>query len=295
MREIEAEELRRAEKAEAARLGGEFGLGDTVGVAWVRYSRSGYLGVILLASASVFTLIMSLALAGSSATAAVILGALTVAGFAGTWLAGRRIRARMVLRRFCWYSGGVAQTHPDRPAPMVLRWPDVDSVTLTFNDADERFNGLSWCTLAGDAGVSVSIDGAYPRTTVREVADLAQRILSPRIGAALIAAFDSGHPLITGGWRIDGTGVAEEPPAWRSLSLSWNDMAEIVVAGEDHHGVVDPPSLITITPKSGRRPLRLSLSGVRNGPFLPPLLEHAAQRQHVPFRHMTVPPGKGGS
>jgi hypothetical protein len=99
MRKDDVEQEHRAERAAATLLGDEFGLGDNIGVAWVRYSRTG--GVLGL---------------------------------------GRDL----VRRRFCWYADGVVQTHPDRPTK-VLRWAAVDSVTLTFNDADERFNGLSCC------------------------------------------------------------------------------------------------------------------------------------------------------
>jgi hypothetical protein len=97
--------------------------------------------------------------------------------------------------------------------------------------------------------------------------------------------------VIAGGWRIDRTGVTDDRTR-RARSVPWSEVGEITVAGEDHRGVVDPPSLIGIT---GRRRLRLSLSGVRNGLFLPHLMEHVARHQDVPLRRLTVRPGKGGT
>jgi hypothetical protein len=172
-------------------------LGENLGVAWVRYSRtsSASLGVILPASASVITLLLTIALATSGAlVAGLVFALITVAGGAGVLRTTRRIRAHLLRRTLCWYRDGVAQTHPDRPAPEVLRWIDVDSVTLTFNDADETFNGLSRCALAGDAGTAVSADGAYPKPVVRQVADLAGHMLSPRLTATLIGTYESGEP-----------------------------------------------------------------------------------------------------
>lgn len=295
MGKADVEQSRQAERAAAALLGGEFRLGDNVGVAWVQYSlaESARMGVIMLGSATVVAFGVTIALAASNAPiAAAILGLITITCVLWARRLSRRIRTQTVRRRFCWFSGGVIQTHPDRPT-RVLRWADVDSVTLTFNDADERFNGLSWCTLACDAGTTVSADGAYPKSVVREVTDLAERVLSPRIATALISAYDSGEPVIVDGRSIDRTGVTDNRSK-RSRSVSWPEVREITIVSEDHGGVVDPPSLVGITPGTGRE-LRLSLSGTRNGLFLPRLMEHVAQHQQIPLRRITVRPGKGGS
>lgn len=292
MREADAGELRRAERAEAARLGAEFGLGDNVGVSWVRFSPHGSapLGVIALASTTVVTLAVTIGLATTNALAAVILGLITIAEGVGVRQLNRRLRARQVRRRFCWYDGGVIETHPDRPTPRVLRWADVRAVTLTFNDAEESFNGLSWCVLTDHAGMTASIDGGYPKSVVREVTDLAERMLARRITTVMIGTYDSGEPVIAGGLRIDRTGVIDDR---RSSALPWTDIREITVISEDHRGVVDPPSLIRFT--AGRGTRNVSLSGLRNGMFLPALLDHAAQRYSVPVHRTTLAPGKGGT
>ncbi len=56
----------------------------------------------------------------------------------------------------------IIELSPDEPAPRVLRWDDVDSVTLVFNDSAESFNGLSECTLESGTGTEHGHDDGRP-------------------------------------------------------------------------------------------------------------------------------------
>lgn len=287
------EERRRVDKATAIRLGNEFTLGDNIGYAWVRYSPTGSGTVILLSSGTVVTVALTISLAAAHyAVAAVILGLITIAGALGVRQSNRRTRAQQVRRWFCWYADGLIQTFPNEPTTRVLRWADVDSVTLTFNDADDSYNGLARCALDG-GGTDVAMDSAFVKWAIRQVTDMAERILSPRLATALITTYDSGEPLIVGKWRIDQAGVTDNRRK-SPVAVSWHDIREITVISEDYRGVVDPPSLIRITLSSGRKGPELSLSGVRNGMFLPQVLEHVAESRDIPVLRAVVPPGKGG-
>ncbi len=299
MREAEVDELRRADLAEASRLGEEFGLGTNARVTRVRVPRapvSVVLTIIVLVSLVALSFIMAMALASSNWVAAVIFGVVAIGGSFAAWLLGRHARSQAAVCRFFRYSGGFIQLSSDEPGPRVLRWAEVESVTLVFNDADGSFNGLSWCTLDGSAGTTIAIGGAWPKAVVRDIAFEAERILSPRIAQSLISTYESGEPVIIGNWRIDQTGVTGNYGSPEAVPVPWSEVREITVASENYRGNADPASLImmTVTPGKRRHQPWLSLSRIQNGMFLPRLLEHIAGRNGVPLRKTVVPPGKGG-
>ena len=306
MGEVEAARQRDADLAEAIRLGEDLNLGTDARVTRVRIPQlnlSRDMSVIMLASVSVVTLCLAAGLAAApNPLAAVIFGVITVACSVATWLLVRRGRSLATVRRVFRYPGGIIQVFPDEPEPRLLRWAEVITVTLVFNDSDERFNGLSWCTLADGTGTTMEFGGWYPKTMVRGLAVEAERLLAPRIVPPLVATYASGEPVLIGNWRIDQAGVTEshigDPKA---VLTRWSDVQEIIVASEEHHWYVEPASLITMTlfhdgRRGRRRPWpRLSLSGVQNGIFAPHLLEHIAERNGIPLRKSVVAPGKGGS
>jgi hypothetical protein len=304
MREVEAAKQRGADLAEANRLGADLNLGADARVIRVRIphsSASRDMSVIMLASVSVVTLCLAAGLAAApNPLAAVILGVITVACSLATWLLVRHGRSLATVRRVFRYPAGIVQVFPDEPEPRVLRWAEVHTVTLVFNDSDERFNGLSSCTLDGTTG-TMEIGGWYPKSLVRDVAFEAERTLAPRIVPPLVATYASGQPMIIGSWRIDQAGVTENHSGRASVLTPWSDVGEITVASEEHRGRVEPASLIAITVSPDRRRgrgrprPRLSLSGVPNGTFLPHLFEHIAERNGIPLRKAVVAPGKGGS
>ena len=129
-----------------------------------------------------------------------------------------------------------------------------------------------------------------------ELAREAERILAPKIIPSLIGAYESGEPVSFGNWRIDWAGITEHHSTPDAAFIPWSDVGGIIVASENHHGRIDPASLVTLTcaPGARRRGPQLSLSGVSNGIFLPHLLEHIADRNGLPLRKTVVRPGKGG-
>jgi hypothetical protein len=300
MRKAEAAKLSRADLAEASRLGEILGLGTDPKVTRVRIPQAPnwYLAAIItVGSGAAVACLLAITLAATSnPVAAVVFGVMAVGGAVAAGLLGRRARSLAAVRRFFRYPGGFIQVSPDEPEPRVLRWAQVDSVTLVFNDADNYVRGLSWCTLHNSAGTAIEVGGRYSRGVVRDIASEAERILGPKIVQSLISAYESGEPVIMGNWRIDQTGVTDRRHNPRSPHVPWSDVREITVASENYHGKVDPASLITITAAAvePRFQPRLSLSGIRNGIFLPHLLEHVAQRHNVLLRKTVVLKGKGG-
>jgi hypothetical protein len=299
MRKAEAAELSRADLAEASRLGEQLGLGTDPKVTRVRIPQAPnwYLAAIItVGSGAAVACLLALTLAATSnPVAAVVFGVMAVGGGVAAGLLGRRARSLAAVRRFFRYPGGFIQLSPEEPEPRVLRWAQVDSVTLVFDDADNYVRGLSRCRLHNSAG-TIEVGGRYSRGVVRDIASEAERILGPKIVQSLISAYESGEPVVMGNWRIDQTGVTDRRHNPRSPHVPWSDVREITFASENYRGKVDPASLITITAASvePRFQPRLSLSGIRNGIFLPHLLEHVAQRHNVPLRKTVVPKGKGG-
>lgn len=295
-RQLAAEEEARRDLAEADRLGEEFGLGASAAVIRGRERGAGpgaYLGQLCLVTSLLFAFIMGTVLgATSDLMPALVFGVVTLALCVPVWLLGRHIKAKYSPRRIFRYPGGLILPPEDQAEPRVLRWDDVDGVTLVFNDADETYNGLSWCSLEGADGTTLHIGGWVPKHAVREVTLEALRVLGPRIGQELISAYDSGAPISVGRWRLDPQDLTEDADGKHPLVVPWHDVREITVASENYRDVVDPPSLVTITvdgPGRRRKP-RLSLSGVRNGMFLPQLLAHVAGRQGITLRRITVRP-----
>jgi hypothetical protein len=303
MGEVEAAGQRDADLAEAIRLGEDLNLGTDARVNRVRIPQlnvSRDMSVIMLASVSVVALCLAAGLAAApNPLAAVIFGVITVACSVATWLLVRHGRSLATVRRVFRYPGGIIQVFPDEPEPRVLRWAEVTTITLVFNDSDERFNGLSWCTLADGTGTTMEFGGWYPKSMVRGLAVEAERLLAPRIVPPLVATYASGEPVLIGNWRIDQAGIAESHGDPKAVLTPWSDVQEIIVASEEHRGYVEPASRIAVTVSpDGRRGRRrgpgLSLSGVQNGIFVPHLLEHIAGRRGIPLRKSVVAPGKGG-
>jgi hypothetical protein len=252
---------------------------------------SGWLAVLLLVGLVALGCLLGCGAAGV-VVGAVVFAVLAAVALCGAWLLFRRGRQP---RWFFRYPGGLIEVRADEPGPRVLRLADMDAVTLVFNDAENSWNGLSTCTLSTG---EMSITPPYDRPATRDLAGDAERILGPRIVPALISAYESGEPVVFGSWRISQAGVSGGLGTTNTVFVPWADVHDITVASEKYSHV-DPPSLVVLTfadgPESRTKSLRLSLSGVRNGVFLPVLLRHIAERGNLPLSDVVVAPGKGGT
>jgi hypothetical protein len=301
-RETRAEQRRRADLAEAHRLGKEFGLDGEAQVTRIMipdYRNAGWMAMLLTMGAAAIAAMVGAAAAGAALLAMFFAFVSVVTlGYGGCEL--RAAWSGATLRRFFRFPGGLVDLRSDEPEPTVLRWPEVDSVTLLFDDSDSM-NGLEKCVLSDRDRTAIIVPDRRPM--LGDLVGEAQRILGPKIVPSLIDAYESGQPVVFGGWRIDRTGVTEGEGTSRARLLPWAEVREIVVTSEEHRGRVDPPSLIELTRvvrADHRQPrrrapagMRLSLSDISNGLFLPNLLEHIADRENVPLRRIVVPPGKG--
>ncbi len=179
-----------------------------------------------------------------------------------------------------WHSGGLAELIPGEPGPRVIRWAEVDSVTLAFStDEDTSSDKLDSCTLRDSTGTGITVDDRYVRIRPGLVRE-ADRILSPRLVPPLIRAYESGEPVIIGRDRIDRAGVTHVRGTGKALLTPWNEIRWISVVQETP---ADPASAIRIGHASGRGAL-IKLSGVRNGIAIPHLIKYAAEQNGVPLR-----------
>lgn len=291
-RKARADELRRADLAEAARLGAEFGLGDNAEVVRVRVPRTPFWlrqTILWLLALLIFGFVGAVAFAAGSAwLGGLIVGLLTLGVGLVAWRLGRYGRSFVIWHRIYRYPEGIIQLVSSEPEPRALRWAKVDTVTLAFYHPDDGPTRLVWCQLAG-AGKTIDVGGAsglrYPSAVVREVARDAERKLAPRIAGSLISSYETGEPVVAGTWRIDQAGVTgnQDKPE-KSRLIPWADVGSITVSNRTHRADVDPPYGIGLAwGKRQKGWLSLSLSDIPNGMFLPHLLEHIAEHGGIPL------------
>lgn len=292
-RKARADEWRRADLAEAARLGAEFGLGTDAQVARVRVPQTPRwleltLMLLLWPGVTMGFPVEVVALVMSAWPGNLILGVLTPAAGVALWLLARYARSLVVWHRIYRYPDGIIQLVSGEPEPRVLRWAAVDSVRLVFYDPTDGPFLLLSCQLEG-AGTTVDAGGAsglqYPTGVIRDVARDAERNLAPRIAGSLISRFDAGEPVIAGHWRIDQAGVTtNHHKPGKSRLIPWTDIREIIVSNNNARGNADPPDKICLRPRRAWALERvLFLAYIPNGMFLPHLFDHIAAQHALPL------------
>ena len=201
--EIRQEEL----LAEGARLGEEFGLGPcaTARAAKRRPAQFGCGASMLAVAAGVG--LPGLFIEGGVAriVIAVVGGVMAIAGL--VMIVGWQ---DVTWDRLFVYGGGLAQIVRGEPEPLVVRWEDVVTVSLSFGMDDDSWDTSS-CTISGETsgrtGTSVTVDSAYGLGVVSELAREAERVLAARLVPGLIQAYESGEPVIFGEMTIDRQGI----------------------------------------------------------------------------------------
>src|SRR5215471_8011021 len=271
---------RRAEDLELAGwIGGEFGLGtiDQVVRQWRDRGRLLSMGWGLVGATLVFGTWGLLVWLQSKDRltrefVGVPIGSVAVLAVLLIALGGRR---KMKKSWYFLYSGGVAQVARSEPKRRVLRWPEVETVTIilkTDSDGNPRTE-VDRCVLAGPgteitAGPGVGLLDEDPG---RILAAAAHRNLAPRLVPPLIQAWESGEPVTAGELSIGQEGITM-PAGTRHAWSQITSMAVTYASGPDSA----PIARIDFRPDETDRNDQLSLSGIPNGIFLAHLIAHAA-------------------
>jgi hypothetical protein len=269
--------LRAEDLEECGRVGEEYGLGAIEAVTRDLDDPTGMRGLgwtaVILAFVGVsLALPIDAALAPSSSGVEIIAGICGVLAVAGVPLILIGGRFANVAGRQCLYSGGVARFGRDEPEPKVLRWNDVDTVTIETNkDEGKPQTSVAGCVLRGRAGIELKArhsDG-------ERMALAARRGLAPRLAAAMIYAYDRGEPVIAGSALVSQQGVTFPD----GKNLAWARIGGV----ELEHPSRAARSLTTRIDfrQAGWKwsSQVLDPSGIPNGIFLADVIAHAA-RQH---------------
>jgi hypothetical protein len=280
------ERLRAQDLEECGRVGEQFGLGaaefvghdfdDQSGLRWLGRSASslGFLGL------TVGWPIAAGLRMSPSWYVGVIADVVMIAG-PPLMIIGKRLAGVSV--RQCLYSGGLA--HIDRKAaePAVLRWADVEVVTIETGDDDGTpTTSLIGCTLRGRTGLVMRIH----QDIMGPVAVAAHRALAPRIVSAMIYTYNSGQPVIAApNAQVDQWGITFPRKKDRR---AWTDIGVVVM----EHSAAGPTLTTRINlQKAGKARSRnyCDPSRVPNGIFLADLIAHAARQRGLPVRGYAGP------
>jgi len=261
----------------SARVGAEFGLGavelvsrdmdDPVGLratGCITIVVSVFLGLPIAGG-----LAISPAPADTKEIIAAVFGALIAAG---GLLMAVGTPYELVGTRLALYSGGVARLNRKEPEPRVLRWADIESVTISLTtDEETPPTGVRSYTLRGTTGMEIGGD-ANAETVVLA----AHRALAPRLVPPLIETFDSGQEVAAAALRI-GPGGLTLPSGRR---LAWAEIKSLTML----HASPASAELITridVVEVRTNRVYRFDPSGVPNAIFLAHVLARAATRNGV--------------
>lgn len=262
-------------------FGEEFGLGEVRRIACARkYSLSARLGLPFAGLAVVFGVPVVVKTAGwAQGISAATFG--TVA--AGCCLMHFRGAARaQVTGRLYWYSGGLAEFSGDTPEPVVARWADVETVTVTFWREYDTTPTITAFLVRTSDGTELACYERYSTSVLHGLAAEAGRVLAPRMIAPLIETFESGRPVAVGGTRIDQSGITVDLP--RGRLVPWAGIDSITI---DHVTLSGEPAVvheIGVEQRPDKARMPIVLSGVPNGIFLAQLIARAAAQHGIPVR-----------
>jgi hypothetical protein len=275
------ERLRAADLEEGNRVGAAFGLGaleDALrDLDYPAYTGWGFLlgtcggaiglGTILGISARSFALSTKLIVAAAIAGAIAICWLMVGIG---------AMRAR-VGRRLFHYSGGLAQLARGEPEPLVLRWPDIETVTIALTtDEGTPDTTVSVCTLTGPTGTKLRADR---RKMAEAVACAAHQALACHFVPPLIAAYESGEAVTAGKARVAHDGLTLTDGS----HFPWGEIESVRM----RHASMATATLttridVTLLPQKRRsRYRRFDPSGIPNAIFFAHLIAHAAARHGV--------------
>jgi hypothetical protein len=273
-------ERRRADLAEARVIGEEYGLGAIDEVIRQCRDRSGlihvadflFTGAIVWGIGGVFFVVLpsgpesfkvefGLFIAGTIMLASVLMAL------------GELFKA--VGCRHAVYSGGIAQLSRKEPAPRVLRWADVETVTITAKKDDEGDpkTEVESCLLTG-AGTEITAgpgSDIFVTAPGREVAAAAHRNLAPRLVPPLIEECQSGAAITAGWLSVQQEGITLR----RGSRCAWSEITSMAVT-YDGAPPSAPITRIGVRTAGTSYDQQLNLSGIPNGMFLADAIAHTA-------------------
>jgi len=279
------ERWRAADLEEAGRLGADFGLGTVTGVIRQWSDRSGLIGCadVLLGGALVWGIggtlffVLPAGPGWDKVWFGVFIGGLIVVAIP-LWALGERLKVARY--RYFFYSGGVAQLGRREPEPRVLRWADVETVTITVKTDDgDLTTDLDTCVLSG-RGTEITTEppgDVFNEVPGFSVAMAAQQNLSPRFVAELVEACESGEAVTAGDLRVDQDGITLAAGGTR---LAWSELTSVTF---QHDKGEDWAPITRIDVRQGGKgwDYRVSLSGIPNGIFLAQLIARVAATHGV--------------
>jgi hypothetical protein len=276
----------RNDQERAVAIGEEFGLGVLVKVLRNRKfpAMTGW-GALL----GLVTLIIGLPITGGvaagsyQATTKVVVAVVFGAVFLfSCLLVGRGVSRSHVEGRLFRYSGGLAQLVRDSPEPLVVRWADADTFTVSVSEPDEANAYLTGFTLHSATGTSLPGLRRYRRPELHDLVTWIGKALTARLVPGMMERYESGEPVVFGKVRIDQMAITVDTGGSGPEVITWTDIRWITVAHLPQADTMRIPQRITITRKAGRGAgVETGLSGVPNGIFLPLVLAHAAGRNGI--------------
>jgi hypothetical protein len=285
---------RREDLAAARRLSEEFALGEVRIVTRRRAERlyrtgSARTGVGLAAGAVAGAVLLPVWLIGSvlglPVVVAVVGGMVSLLLMAGGSVGGiilnHSFAPGTAADRVFTFAGGLAHLAAGQPEPRVLRWADVDSVTVTFLDEELWYYGWYFaCTVRGGTGTEITLSSSDQDTVGRAkrlghgLITEAARLLGERLVPQMIEDYESGQPVTIGGWTVDQTGITASESGYVTGSCSWAGITRI--AFERKPAKRGPVVVIRVYIGSDQPALTIGLTDVPNGILLVPLIVHAA-------------------
>lgn len=248
---------------QAARVGAEFGLGAVQAAGTARrHTRQWRAGALMMTAGLSWGLLLiwwipvpALALAGVLAVPGLVLAVLSPAVY----------RDRLFL-----YAGGAAELVAGAAEPRVLRWADLESVTLWF---DSEGGTLERCQVKDRHGLTMAAQNRRG-TGLKELAGCAARALESRVLPDLTAALDAGEPVRFGSLVITCRGV-EDDQRGRPWAVPLGKIRDVKADG--------PGRSLRIRTRGGRS-RDISLSGRANAVLAHRVLAHALGGTAAGFR-----------
>ena len=281
--------------AEGDHLGAELRLGRRTG-AWLakRWSPRLAWGVIILIVVACGGFVPPVALTGfGRGISAVVVSDLVVFAVLLMMLPPRW-RADRLYR----YTGGIALQTAREAEPEVLRWADLESMTLTIGSTEDSGDYLAASKLQDRAGRALTVRRRFGAGT-EEIIATAERVLAPGLVRELLGRYYAEGSATVGHLTVDQdgimcAGISAVGPEWR---IPWveADGVEIRMHGQQVTVRLAGPSSKSATSKRpvSKSPVSKSLvskspvskgtvmAGVPNGFAVRYLIEYAARQAGV--------------
>jgi hypothetical protein len=268
--------LRAADRADCGAVGERFELGAVEAVTRDLDDSNGFttlggcaVGLCFLGLCVALPVVAGVTRSGAdSLITAEACGALLAAGVIALVIGHRRA----AVRRLCLYYGGLARLDERKPEPEVLRWADVETVTISSeHDEGDPKTGLAGCTVRGRSGTEFTVPVELLAATAKAV----HRNVAPRIASAMIYAYDAGQPAICGNAEVDPQGVTL--PDGKRLAWADLDTVELQPPSATARGVTTRIDF-TLAGQRKRRAV-LDPTDIPNAIFLADLVAHAARQR----------------